>query len=281
MADVLNPERTESAPLNTELQTPTLDAPADHFDPSEELTHNPQAVAPSVPHRVVDPKPVVTHSAGDESELTGMEDFAAALESFDREQAAEAAAQAYDDNVVTGTVIKLTDKHVVVDVGLKSEGLIPLEQVLDHTGQPKLKAGDSVDVVIEREEPEGGYLLGYEKAQRLRVWDTVEKAHNEKTPVTGTVVGRVKGGLTVDIGIKAFLPGSQLELRPVRNLDAYIGQPIEVRVIKLNKKRGNVVVSRKEILEEEQTSKRTLTLEHLEEGAVLTGTVKNLTDYGA
>jgi small subunit ribosomal protein S1 len=182
---------------------------------------------------------------------------------------------------VSGTVIKLTDKHVVVDVGMKSEGLIPIEQVLDHTGTPKLKAGDTVEVVIEREEPEGGYLLGYEKAQRLRVWDTVEKAANEKTPLTGTVVGRVKGGLTVDIGIKAFLPGSQLELRPVRNLDAYIGQPIQVRVIKLNKKRGNVVVSRKEILEEEQTERRSHTLEHLEEGAVLTGTVKNLTDYGA
>src|SRR6202041_63549 len=280
MADVLNPLRTESAPLNTQLQTPTLDAPADHFDPSEELTHNPQAVAASVPHRVVDPKPVVTHSAGDESELTGMEDFAAALESFDREQAAEAAAQAYDDNVVTGTVIKLTDKHVVVDVGLKSEGLIPLEQVLDHTGQAKLKAGDTVEVVVEREEAEGGFLLSYDKAQRHRVWDAIERAANEKTPVIGTVLGRVKGGLTVDIGIKAFLPGSQLEIRPVRNLDGYIGQQIEVRVIKLNKKRGNVVVSRKELLEEEQTSKRTLALEPLGEGALLTGTVKNLADYG-
>jgi small subunit ribosomal protein S1 len=281
MADVLNPERTESTPLNTELQTPTLDAPADHFDPSEELTRNPQAAAPSVPHRVVDPKPVVTHTAGEESEMTGMEDFAAALESFDREQAAEAASQAYDDNVVTGTVIKLTDKHVVVDVGLKSEGLIPLEQVLDHTGHPKLKAGDTVEVVVEREEAEGGFLLSYDKAQRHRVWDAIERAANDKSPVVGTVLGRVKGGLTVDIGIKAFLPGSQLEIRPVRNLDGYIGQQIEVRVIKLNKKRGNVVVSRKELLEEEQTTKRTLTLEHLEEGAVLTGTVKNLTDYGA
>ena len=144
---------------------------------------------------------------------------------------------------MSGTVIKLTDKHVVVDVGLKSEGLIPLEQVVDHTGQPKLKPGDVVEVVIEREEPEGGYLLSYEKAQRHRVWDTIEKAANDKTPVTGTVLGRVKGGLTVDIGIKAFLPGSQLEIRPVRNLDAYLGQQIEVRVIKLNKKRGNVVVS--------------------------------------
>jgi small subunit ribosomal protein S1 len=214
-------------------------------------------------------------------DFASIEDFAAALESFDREQAAEAAALAFDDNIVTGTVIKLTDKHVVVDVGLKSEGLIPLEQVLDHTGQPKLKAGDTVEVVVEREEAEGGYLLSYEKAQRHRVWDVIEKAANDKTPITGIVLGRVKGGVTVDIGIKAFLPGSQLEVRPVRNLDAYIGQPIEVRVIKLNKKRGNVVVSRKEILEEQQSAKRNQTLEHLEEGTVLTGTVKNLTDYGA
>ncbi len=268
MAHVLNPEQTESTPLNTELETPTLEAAAENNEPSTET-------------------PITSHTASapaehhEEPDLN-MEDFAAALESFDREQAAEAAAQAFDDSaIVPGTVIKLTDKHVVVDVGMKSEGLIPIEQVIDHAGQPKLHPGEAVDVVIEREEPEGGYLLSYEKAQRLRVWDTIEKAHNEKTPITGTVVGRVKGGLTVDIGIKAFLPGSQLELRPVRNLDAYIGQPIQVRVIKLNKKRGNVVVSRKEILEEEQTERRSKTLEHLEEGAVLTGTVKNLTDYGA
>jgi small subunit ribosomal protein S1 len=211
-----------------------------------------------------------------------MEDFSAALEAFEREQAAEAAAvEAYGDKVVQGTVIKQTEKHLVVDVGLKSEGLVPLEQVVDHTGAAKFKAGDVIDVVIEREEPEGGYLVSYEKAQRLRVWDTIEKAANDKTPVTGTVVSRVKGGLTVDIGMKAFLPGSQLEIRPVRNLDGYLGQQIEVRVIKLNKKRGNVVVSRKEILEEEQNSKRSHTLEQLGEGAVLTGTVKNLTDYGA
>jgi small subunit ribosomal protein S1 len=214
--------------------------------------------------------------------LESMDDFSAALEAFEREQAAEAAAvEAYGDKVVTGTVIKQTDKHLVIDVGLKSEGLVPLEQVLDHTGAVKFNPGDSIDVVIEREEPEGGYLVNYERAQRLRVWDTIEKAANDKSPMLGTVVSRVKGGLTVDIGIKAFLPGSQLEIRPVRNLDGYLGQQIEVRVIKLNKKRGNVVVSRKEILEEEQSSKRSHTMEHLAEGAVLTGTVKNLTDYGA
>jgi small subunit ribosomal protein S1 len=211
-----------------------------------------------------------------------MEDFSAALEAFEREQAAEAAAVAeYGDKVVSGTVLKQTEKHLVVDVGLKSEGLVPLEQVVDHTGAVKFNPGDVIEVVIEREEPEGGYLVSYEKAQRLRVWDVIEKAANEKTPVIGTIVSRVKGGLTVDIGMKAFLPGSQLEIRPVRNLDGYLGQQIEVRVIKLNKKRGNVVVSRKEILEEEQNSKRSHTLEQLGEGAVLTGTVKNLTDYGA
>ena len=179
------------------------------------------------------------------------------MEAFERELAAEAAAvEAFGDKIVSGTVIKQTEKHLVVDVGLKSEGLVPLEQVQDHTGAVKFQPGDPIDVVIEREEPEGGYLVSYERAQRLRVWDAIEKAAADKTPVTGTVVSRVKGGLTVDIGLKAFLPGSQLEIRPVRNLDGYLGQQIEVRVIKLNKKRGNVVVSRKEILDEEQNAKR-------------------------
>ncbi len=327
MANLLNPEQTESITLSTEMDTLTLDATTEQAEPSHEFAPNPEvesqeiaaldslhavadsrtldaekaetsgieshaagialAEAPAVENGGAEIKTVAAANAaprptiGEEGDLSSMEDFAAALESFDREQAAEAAALAFDDNIVTGTVIKLTDKHVVVDVGLKSEGLIPLEQVLDHAGQPKLQPGDSVEVVVEREEAEGGYLLSYEKAQRHRVWDVIEKAANEKTPVTGIVVGRVKGGVTVDIGIKAFLPGSQLEVRPVRNLDAYIGQPIEVRVIKLNKKRGNVVVSRKEILEEQQSAKRNQTLEHLTEGTILTGTVKNLTDYGA
>ena len=212
------------------------------------------------------------------------DDFALALESFDREQAAEKdAAQSLtsDETVVSGSVVKITDKHMVVDIGLKSEGLIPLDQVVDHAGTPKFQIGDTIEVVVEREESEGGYLVSYEKALRHKVWDTLEEAANTKIPVKGIVISRVKGGITVDIGIKAFLPGSQVEVRPVRNLDAYIGQEIEVRVIKLNKKRGNVVVSRKEILEEEQNAKKDVTLAGLEEGAVFTGVVKNLTDYGA
>jgi small subunit ribosomal protein S1 len=234
---------------------------------------------------VVEAKPVAEAPARPKAPEPGIEspeDFSAALAAFEREQAAEAAAvEAYGDKVVSGTVIKQTDKHLVIDVGLKSEGLVPLEQVLDHAGAVKFQPGDEIDVVIEREEPEGGYLVSYEKAQRMRVWDAIEKAAADKTTITGTVVSRVKGGLTVDVGLKAFLPGSQLEIRPVRNLDGYIGQQIEVRIIKLNKKRGNVVVSRKEILEDEQNAKRSGTLDQLGEGAVLNGTVKNLTDYGA
>ena len=276
MVDVLNPEYTESQPLNTEMETPTLDATAATADPSNEPTYTAQAEPVPTLHAAAE----TAHNNDPEYDEASMEDFAAALESFDREQAAESAAQSYDENVVTGTVIKLTDKHVIVDVGAKSEGIIPIEQIMDHAGQPKLKPGDTVEVVIERETPEG-LLVSYDKAQRHKVWDVIEQAANDKTPVKGMVLGRVKGGLTVDIGIKAFLPGSQVEVRPVRNLDGYIGQELEVRVIKLNKKRGNVVVSRKELLEEDQLGKRELTLGTLEEGAVLTGTVKNLTDYGA
>ncbi len=207
------------------------------------------------------------------------EDFAAALESFTTETA-EAISE---DHVIKGRVVKLTATHVVVDVGAKSEGMVPLAEVLDHEGKPKFQPGDEIDVMREKGETEEGYVnLSHQKAQRLRAWDDIERAHNEKKPIHGVVVERIKGGLTVDInGARAFLPGSQVDLRPVRNLDGMKGQTIEVAVIKLNKKRGNIVVSRKQLLEEEQSEKRGKTLEHLEEGSVLTGVVKNLTEYGA
>ncbi len=296
MSNTPNPE-TESKPLSTELETMPANETANST--TAETIHSTEANGPvtdtvSNPevgaNHLVTPDPAVATaplsdvSAGPDDVDYDAADFAAALENFDREQAedkAAASAAMEEDKVVTGTVIKITDKYVVVDIGLKSEGLIPKEQVLDHTGEPKLAVGDAVEVVVEREEQEGGYLVSYEKAQRHRLWDQLEKAAADKTPVTGTVLSRVKGGLTVDIGVKAFLPGSQVEIRPVRNLDTYLGQPIDVRVIKLNKKRGNVVISRKEILEEEQNSRKDVTLQTLEEGAILTGVVKNLTDYGA
>ena len=273
----------ESTALNTTLEPTASDATVELTE-TQTLPSNPEAstIETAVPQPEATEAQATTASA-DEPEYDDT-DFAAALESFDREQAAEKdAAQSLtqEEAIVVGTVIKITEKHVVVDIGLKSEGLIPLEQVVDHTGTPKFNIGDTVEVVVEREESEGGYLVSYEKALRHKVWDKLEEAANTKTPIKGMVLSRVKGGLTVDIGIKAFLPGSQVEIRPVRNLDGYVGHEIEVRVIKLNKKRGNVVISRKEILEEEQNAKKDVTLSSLQEGSIFTGVVKNLTDYGA
>jgi small subunit ribosomal protein S1 len=207
-----------------------------------------------------------------------MEDFATALETFE----AETEALEHDNRIHKGTVISLTQNHVMVDIGSKTEGVVRIDEVKDHEGNVTVKPGDEIDVMIQHGEREEGYLvLSHERAKRLKVWDDIEKAYNEKTCIKGRVVERVKGGLSVDIGARAFLPGSQVDLKSVRNLDGMKGQEIEVRVIKLNKKRGNIVVSRKAILEEETAEKRTKTLEHLHEGAVLTGIVKNLTDYGA
>ncbi len=206
-----------------------------------------------------------------------MEDFATALETFTAETEA-----LNESRIHKGTVLKITATHVVVDIGSKSEGLVPVAEVHDSEGNPKVQPGDEIDVMVQHGQAEEGYVvLSYQKAQRVRVWDDIEKAYNDKTPIKGKIVERVKGGLSVDIGARAFLPGSQVDLKPVRNLDALKGQDIEVRVIKLNKKRGNIVVSRKQMLEEEVGEKRAKTLEKLAEGAVMTGVVKNLTDYGA
>jgi small subunit ribosomal protein S1 len=222
-----------------------------------------------------------SEEAHDDKQLSNAsaDDFAAALETFTNESE-EAISE---DHVLKGTVLKLTPTHVVVDIGAKSEGMLPLSEVLDHEGKPRFQPGDEIDVMRVKGPAEEGYInLSHEKAQKLRAWDEIEKAYNEKRPIQAIVVERIKGGLTVDImGAHAFLPGSQADLRPARNLDAAKGQVLDVAIIKLNKKRGNIVVSRKQILEEEQNEKKAKTLEHLEEGTVLTGVVKNLTEYGA
>jgi small subunit ribosomal protein S1 len=214
-----------------------------------------------------------------ENASAASDDFAAALQSFETETE-EAVG---DDHVIKGTVVKLTATHVVVDIGAKSEGMVPIAEILDHEGKPRFQPGAEIDVLREKGQTEEGYVnLSHLKAQRLRSWDEIERAYNEKKPIKGVVVERIKGGLTLDIqGARAFLPGSQVDLRPIRNLDGMKGQTMEVAIIKLNKKRGNIVVSRKQLLEEEQNEKRGKTLEHLEEGSVLTGIVKNLTEYGA
>src|SRR5215208_1721843 len=186
-----------------------------------------------------------------------------------------------EGEVVKGTVLKVTDSEVVVDVGFKSEGIISIEEFLDEHRQITVQPGDTVDVLLEKTEDRDGYVvLSREKAEKMKIWDEVERAFADKKVVIGRVIERIKGGLAVDIGVRAFLPGSQIDVRPVRNLDALRGQELRMRVIKVNKKRGNIVLSRKVLLEEENAEKKKHTLDTLAEGKVLRGVVKNITDYG-
>ena len=186
------------------------------------------------------------------------------------------------DEVLQGTVLSLTAKDVIVDFGYKSEGIVPIEQFQGQGGEITVRPGDVVDVMIDHgEQIEGYVLLSHSRAARLRVWDNLEKAYQEQLVISGRVLGRVKGGLAVDVGVKAFMPGSQADPRPVRNLDALAGQDVPVKIVKLNRRRGNVVVSRKLAVEEEIHERKSATLDHIQEGSVVTGVVKNLAEYGA
>ena len=185
-----------------------------------------------------------------------------------------------EGEVVRGRVVHVGTSEVLVDVGYKSEGAIPIEEFHRHGGLPKV--GDEIEVYLEaKEDNEGLIVLSKDKADKIKVWDAITQAYEKAQPVEGRVVEVVKGGLAVDVGVKAFLPGSQVDLRPVKNLASMVGQLIRAKVIKLNRRRGNVVLSRRSVLEEEREEKKKHTLEVLNEGMVLTGTVKNITDYGA
>ena len=187
-----------------------------------------------------------------------------------------------EGEVIKGTVLKVSDSEVIVDVGYKSEGLIALSEFYDENGEPMVHPGDTVDVLLERTEDRDGHIvLSREKAEKMKIWDEVEKAYADRKVVIGRVIERIKGGLAVDIGVRAFLPGSQIDVRPVRNLDSLRGQELRMRVIKVNKKRGNIVLSRKVLIEEENAEKKKETLATLAEGKVMQGVVKNITDYGA
>jgi small subunit ribosomal protein S1 len=210
-------------------------------------------------------------------EFEGFEDFGKALAHWE-----SGLKSLKEGDVVTGRVIKILEKEVVVDIGYKSEGVIDIDEVRGYDGQLTVKEGDRVEVLLEKTENSDGYVvLSKEKAEKMKVWDDVEKAYETGEPVLGRVVDRIKGGLKVDIGVPAFLPGSLVDVRPVRNLDALKGQEFRMRVIKVNKRRGNIVLSRKAVLEEENAEKKKKTLEDLEENKILRGTVKNLTEYGA
>lgn len=185
-----------------------------------------------------------------------------------------------DGEIVNGRVVRVESDYLLVDVGYKSEGFVSRREFPD--GGRSLSAGDLVEVYVEaREDEDGRIILSKDKANRIKVWDEITRAYESEETVPGRVIARIKGGLTVDIGLKAFLPGSQVDLRPVRNLDQFIGQTFDLKIIKLNRKRGNIVLSRRVLLEEERFELKRETLANLEEGLQTVGVVKNITDYGA
>jgi small subunit ribosomal protein S1 len=184
--------------------------------------------------------------------------------------------------VVRCRVLKVTDEEVIIDVGIKSEAAIPIREFIGSSGTPVVAAGDLIEVLIESyDEEEDSVVASHQKAAHLKVWDNIENAYRDQTCLKGRVLGRTKGGLEVDIGVRAFLPASQADLRPLRDPDSLIGEEITCKVAKLDRKRNNVVVSRRAALEEELNRRRSQLTEQLVEGAVLTGHVKNLVDYGA
>jgi len=187
-----------------------------------------------------------------------------------------------EGEVVRGTVLSVDPDHVQVDIGFKSEGLVPTWEFMDEDGSILVRTGDLVDVLVEEaEDEEGRIVLSKEKADRLKIWDDISKAYEADEPVEGAIVSRVKGGLAVDIGVKAFLPGSQVDLRPVRNLESLLGQKLQFKIIKFNKRRGNIVLSRRALLEKERKKLRETTLQTLQVGQIVDGVIKNITDYGA
>ncbi|MCB2227424.1 MAG: 30S ribosomal protein S1 [Desulfarculaceae bacterium] len=186
-----------------------------------------------------------------------------------------------EGEVARGTIVAVENDYVVVDIGYKSEGQIDINEFRDPEGEIKADVGMEVDVLLERAEDEDGtIILSKEKAAKIKVWDEISRVYGDDGVIHGTIVGRVKGGMSVDIGVNAFLPGSQVDLRPVRNLDSLIGQEFDFKILKFNKKRSNIVLSRRVLLEEERESKKSETLKVLEEGQVMEGVVKNITDYG-
>jgi small subunit ribosomal protein S1 len=187
-----------------------------------------------------------------------------------------------EGEVVHGKVLSVDSDFVQIDIGFKSEGLVASWEFMDDDGTILVGPGDEVDVLLEEaEDANGRIVLSKEKADRLKIWDEISRAYKADEPVEGTVVARVKGGLAVDIGVKAFLPGSQVDLRPVRNLENIVNQKLQFKIIKFNKRRGNIVLSRRALLETERKRMRESTLETLAAGMIIDGVIKNLTDYGA
>ncbi len=230
---------------------------------------------------------------GDEKELTGNDNPIRRINDSDEdmdqgskhefeELFKESLQQPKVGDIVKGVVVQIDPDYVLVNIGYKSEGCIPVNEFLDENGQMTVKVGDEIKVFFEKKENIKGYVvLSKKKAEKEVVWDTITEIEEQGGLIEGKIIANVKGGLTVDIGIPAFLPASQVDVRPVGNLDKLIGQSFQFKIVKYNRKRGNIVLSRRVVLEEERDKKRSETLANLGEGQVVEGVVKNITDYGA
>jgi len=186
-----------------------------------------------------------------------------------------------EGEVVKGEIVQIDKEFVLVDIGYKSEGQIRIHEFIDSQGQVTAKVGDRIEVLLERrEDDEGTIILSKEKAAKIKIWDHIKEIYENNRTIRGKIISRVKGGLAVDIGLQGFLPGSQVDLRPVRDMDGLVGTEQDFKIVKYNKRRGNIVLSRRAILEAERMAMRENTLAHLEEGSILEGNVKNITDYG-
>ena len=215
------------------------------------------------------------HSASTDGEMAD-EEYMKLVEMYD-----DSMRNLTEGEIVRGRVIGTTSNAVIVDVGYKSEGLVPKDEFTDHEGNLTVGVGDEVDVLLEKtEDVEGHVLLSRQKAERMQRWNEIEKAFNENSIIRGRVIDRIKGGLTIDVGLRAFLPGSLVDIKPVKNLESLKGSIMEFKVINLDRRRNNIVLSRKAVLEKELEKKKAETLTKLKEGARLPGIVKNITDYG-
>jgi small subunit ribosomal protein S1 len=216
------------------------------------------------------PEETNTNHLGDE------ENFAELFEASQKQQ------EIKEGEVVDGTVVAVTPDYATIDIGYKCEGLVPIQEFKDAQGVAHVAVGDVVSVYLERMELDNGFMLmSKDKAEIIRAWDEISQACEKDQLVEGTVIAKVKGGLSVDIGVKAFLPGSQIDTKPVKNLDKFLGKKLKFKIIKFNKKRGNIVLSRRAVVAQERELQRAETLQNIQEGQVVTGTVKNITEYGA
>ncbi len=254
---------------------PAPETPAEEAKPEENAAHSESATS-AVPAET----PAARHAPDAEAEAAaeeaaGSEEMSKIMAEYDEQQEAHA-----QNEIIEVKVVAYTEHGVVVDLGQKNEGLIPAAEFAD-TEIPRPDPNATIEVQRTGEKKDGYTIVSYQKVLRRRTWEKLEAAYKAKETLTGKVVDRIKGGVVVDVGVRAFLPGSQYDLRPTQNLDALNGQELQIRITKLNRRRGNIVVSRRALLEEDLHAKRAELLEKLSEGQTVHGTVKNVTEYGA